>query len=208
MNDNKTAERLHLCRKERRETLDQVAALIGVNKSTVSRWEQGNTTRLNLATLQVLAKHYGVSVEWLSGEDVPRYNARNWLEDHSLPLDELIDLPVWGTAPGKVVRQPAFPDAPWEYNEFWLIVEGDSMAPQICADDLILVRAQETAQDGQYAVVLIDSAKSVVRRVRLGKDYIELQCDNPYYPPQRFEGEDRNRVRIVGIVIESKRKYL
>ena len=60
---------------------------------------------------------------------------------------------------------------------------------------------------GTYAVVIIDDDDGVVKKVRYGKDWIELISENPYYPPRRFEGEDVQRVRIFGRVMESKHKF-
>ena len=64
---NLTAKRLRLCREESRETLEQIGQLTGVNKSTVMRWENGDTSKINLPTLSVLARHFRVNPEWLMG---------------------------------------------------------------------------------------------------------------------------------------------
>ena len=208
MNENKTAERLRCCREDSHETLEHIAALVGVNKSTVLRWENGNTTKIPVPTLQRLAQHFGVDASWLAGQDVPRNGVKEWIEEHAMELDDLIDLPVWGNSSGKVVRQPAFSGAPWEQNEFWLQVQGDSMAPLLNEGDLILVRAQTMVDSGQYAVLLVDGKESMVRRVEWGADWIELHSPNPYYPPRRFEKEDTARIRLIGLVLESKRKFV
>lgn len=213
MNDTsrKTAERLRLCREEARETLDQIGALVGVNKSTVLRWESGKTTKINRPTLQQLAQHFGVDVAWLSGEDVPRRAEEDWLTRHALPMDDLIDLPVWGTAQPGLVRQraPLSGDPPpWDSEHFWLQINGDSMAPLFDEGDLILVRRQSTVESGNYAVLLLDGNESMVRRIFCGDDFIELQSTNPYYPTCRFSGMDTMRVRILGLVVESKRRFI
>ena len=38
--------------------------------------------------------------------------------------------------------------------------------------------------------------------------WLELRSVNPYYPPRRFEGEALERVRLLGPVAESRRRYL
>ncbi len=66
-----TAERLKICRIKADQTLEQIGILAGVHKSTVMRWEKGETERIGLPTIQLLATHYNVSPAWLMGADVP-----------------------------------------------------------------------------------------------------------------------------------------
>lgn len=71
--DNKemiTAKRLKQCRIQSKRTLDQIGNLVGVHKTTVMRWEKGETERIGLPTIQKLAHFYGVNPAWLMGADV------------------------------------------------------------------------------------------------------------------------------------------
>lgn len=67
-------ERIKYCREAARESQDYIGNLVGVHKSTVSRWESGDTSKVGLPTIEILAKHFGVSPDWLSGKDVPMYD--------------------------------------------------------------------------------------------------------------------------------------
>ena len=91
---------------------------------------------------------------------------------------------------------------------FWLRVTGDSMAPVLCEGDLVLIRRQDTVDSGQYAVALVDGEEGLVKQVFHGPGWLELRSVNPYYPPRRFEGEALERVRLLGPVAESRRRYL
>ena len=93
------------------------------------------------------------------------------------------------------------------YEYMWLRVKGDSMEPLILEGDLVLVRLQGTVESGDYAVVIVDDEDGLVKEVELSDDRITLISKNPYYPPRHFIGKDVERVRIVGKVIESKRKF-
>jgi repressor LexA len=66
-----TAKRIKQCRLSADETLEQIGQLVGVHKTTVRRWETGETERIALPTIQKLAIHYNVSPAWLIGADVP-----------------------------------------------------------------------------------------------------------------------------------------
>lgn len=93
------------------------------------------------------------------------------------------------------------------YDYIWLKVIGDSMEPMLLEDDLVLVRLQSTVDDEDYAVVIVDDEDGLVKQVRIEQNQIVLLSVNPYYPPRIFKNKETQRVRFVGKVIESKRKF-
>ncbi len=213
-----TARRLKECRERSGETLKSIGDLVGVDKSTVMRWERGDTWKINMPTLQFLADHFHVPLSWLLGESSTVSLADgSHREDGSTMQRRSILLPIMGSVRagiGGAVQEevigyesvdPATLQTGEEY--FWLRVAGDSMTPSINDGDLVLVRRQDAVESGQYAVVLLNSEEGLVKRIALGPDWIELQSVNPYYPPRRFEGSAAATVRILGKVIESRRKF-
>lgn len=208
---NLTARRLRQCREESRETLEEIGRLMGVNKSTVMRWEKGDTSKINLPTLHSLARHFRVNTNWLAGlTDDPAD-----IEDHNLGV---VPVPVMGAVRagcGGLVYEDPSGTEPVDaaalhsgQDYFWLRVTGDSMTPVINDRDLVLVRRQEQVDSGCYAVVIVDNEEGLVKRLVYSDSWLELQSVNPYYPPRRFEGRDTSRVTVVGLVVESKRKYV
>lgn len=213
--ENLTAHRLRQCRVESRETLEQIGRVADVNKSTVMRWEKGDTSKITLATIHLLARHFHVNPLWLQGlTDDPTEREQSRAE---LAAD-VVPVPVIGAVRagcGGLVFEEHTDTEPVsaqllrggdEY--FWLRVSGDSMTPVINDRDLVLVRRQDTVDSGRYAVVLVDGEEGLVKRVVYSEDWIELQSVNPYYPPRRFEGEQIAQVTVIGLVVESKRKYI
>ncbi len=214
MMDNLTALRLRQCREDSHETLEQIGQLTGVNKSTVMRWERGDTSKINLPTLYALARHFRVDPLWLQGlSDDPTER-----EDPRASAANVVPVPIIGAVRagcGGVVfedpsgMEPVDADLLRGGEEyFWLRVSGDSMTPVINDRDLVLVRRQESVDSGRYAVVMVDGEEGLVKRVVYSDDWIELQSVNPYYPPRRFEGEQISAVTVIGLVVESKRKYI
>ncbi len=61
--------RLKSARKLRGKTLDEVAASVGMNKSTIQRYEAGLIQSPKMPVLRELAKYLNVSLLWLIGED-------------------------------------------------------------------------------------------------------------------------------------------
>jgi len=80
------ASRLNYCRERNKMTLEEVGKICGVHKSTVSRWEKGETDKISLPILQLLAKHYHVSESWLAGKDTPMTDEDTELAEY---LEEL-----------------------------------------------------------------------------------------------------------------------
>ena len=215
-----TARRLHECRLASGETLEQVAALVGVNKTTVMRWENGNTSRISRPALDLLARHFGVTAAWLEGEKGALKNAASgrWIEEHALPYGALSEVPILGSVRagygGAVVEEitgyePA-PASSLQRDEayFWLTVTGDSMEPILCEGDLVLVRKQTSVDNGSMAVVLVGGEEGLVKKIFYGPDWIELHSLNPAYAVRRFEGPDVMQVAVLGLVMESKRKFI
>ena len=94
------------------------------------------------------------------------------------------------------------------YDYFWLEVKGDSMEPELHEKDLVLVQEQSELDSECYAVVTVDNEDGLVKIVNIDTSKITLTSVNPYYPPRVFEKEEMNRVRVVGIVVESKRRFM
>lgn len=85
-------------------------------------------------------------------------------------------------------------------NTLCITVQGDSMYPKIENGDLVQVLRQDWADNGQIAVVLIDGEIGLVKKFEQDQDSITLISINPEYPPKVFEGSDRARVKVLGIV--------
>jgi len=89
---------------------------------------------------------------------------------------------------------------------FALRVRGDSMIDeQIREDDCIIVQSQQTAENGQTVVALIDGNDATVKRFYLGRNHVRLEAANPHYEPIVVKPADR--VRIQGVVVGVIRKY-
>ncbi len=209
------ADRLRLCRKEAHETLDQLAQLVDVNKSTVLRWERGETAKINRPTLQRLAQHFGVDVDWLAGENVPRDRQSAAASAARIfSPQELSELLHPSDRPGRLRQASALPATSWEDglslddSGFWLRADDDSMEPIIRAGDIVHVRCQPTVEDGQFAALVLDGTEGVIRRVHSGVNWIELCCLNPQYPPRIFTGDDLLRVRVLGQITESRHRFI
>jgi len=87
-----------------------------------------------------------------------------------------------------------------------LRVRGDSMIEEnIQDDDIIIVSAQQTAENGQVVVALIDGNYATVKKFYREPDFIRLEPANPQFKPIFIKTPER--LQIQGIVRGLIRKY-
>ena len=88
---------------------------------------------------------------------------------------------------------------------FALRVKGDSMVGAGIPDGaVVIVRRQNTAEDGQIAACMVSGEDATLKRIRRDGDHLILCPENPAYPPRvvplsAFENGD---ARILGVAVE------
>src|ERR1044072_1489963 len=89
---------------------------------------------------------------------------------------------------------------------FALRVRGDSMIEENIEDnDIIIVSSQETAENGQMVVALIDGNYATVKKFYREPDFIRLEPANPQFKPIFIKTPER--IQIQGIVRGLIRNY-
>ena len=211
---NQISRNIRERRKETGLTLKEVGDKVGVAASTIQRYENGTIKVFKLPVLNSIARALGVMPDWLYGSGLVKE-----LPANTIPADmsDLVRIPVIGRVAAGLACHAEENIDHYEFvsrdiissseTYVYLRVVGDSMSPKIMEGDLVLVRCQETVDNGDYAVVLIDNEDGVVKKINCENDRIELISENPYYPPRIFSGSDMSRIRIFGKVIESRRKF-
>lgn len=92
---------------------------------------------------------------------------------------------------------------------FGLIIKGDSMTPNICNGDTVIVRNQEDAESGDTVIATVNGSDATCKRIMKHKGGIELIANNPSYKPMYYSNEEieNKPVRILGKVVELRRKF-
>jgi repressor LexA len=89
---------------------------------------------------------------------------------------------------------------------FALRVRGDSMIEENIQDnDIIIVSAQETAENGQMVVALIDGNYATVKKFYREPDFIRLEPANPQFKPIFIKTP--GRLQLQGVVRGLIRNY-
>jgi repressor LexA len=87
---------------------------------------------------------------------------------------------------------------------FLLEVKGDSMKDAgILEGDLVAVRSQKDARDGEIVAALIEGEEATVKRLRRRDGKVILESENPAYQPMVFS----DGVELVGKVVSVLRRY-
>uniref|UniRef100_UPI0013E08FE9 helix-turn-helix domain-containing protein n=1 Tax=Veillonella caviae TaxID=248316 RepID=UPI0013E08FE9 len=80
---SKIGQRIKKLRAERNMTQETLAKLLGVGKTTISMYENGNSTPNDDIKIQ-LSKHFNVSTDYLIGNS----DYKNWREEYESKVSE------------------------------------------------------------------------------------------------------------------------
>lgn len=194
-------------RQQLKMTMFDVASKVGVSEGTVSRWESGDISNMRRDKIVALSNALLLSPSVLMGweeteEDFFTVPANTRPVKHKR-------LPMLGNvACGEPIfaneEHDSFVDAAEDIDaDFCLTAKGDSMInARIFDGDILFVKSQQTVDNGEIAVVLIDD-EATVKRVYYDKEAntITLVPENPTHKVMRYSGSELNNVRIIGKVI-------
>lgn len=197
--------RIEKSRKTLGMTQEELASTLGLNKSTIQRYESGKIEKIKLPVIEAMANALGVRPEYLAAKsDTSESNIEVLpnIKIHMIPVFETVSAGFGAYASDYIIDyMPLYIANVSDVSDMMCIkVSGDSMYPKIEDGDTIVVRRQPCVDNGQIAVVLIDGEEGVVKKINTGENFIELLSINPMYPPRRFEDEDAERISIVGLV--------
>lgn len=191
----------------------EAAKQLNVSRQSYNFYENGKRDP-DTQTLQRMAEFFNVSVDYLLGRDdklFPKFNLQMFgevpPENRKIPIIGSVRCGPNGLA--------------FQYLEGYVLVgdeykgdivsfrcRGDSMKDLGINDgDLAIVRLQEEVESGELAVVVINGDEGTLKKVRKFEGGIILEAANQEYAPRIFTGEELSIVRIVGKVLEVRKKF-
>ena len=194
--------RLRRLMEEEGLSYEQLGERLGMNPQTLNRYVLGQREP-KIGTASAMAA-LGVDPLWLLGYDVPRRTGQR----QSVPILGTIraGLPM---AAEQRVEGWATADVAEPEEHFFLRVTGDSMINAGIRDgDLVLLRRQDTAENGQIVACLVDGEDATLKRFRRQRDMVLLQPENPVYEPKLVPLSDfeTGAARIVGVAVRLVRE--
>lgn len=200
-----TGANIRRLRKQRKLTQDQLGDMVGVSRSTITQWERGWTTP-RMGNVQLLAGALGVSTADIIADELPPSNA----------IKPATSKPAYAPLLGRVhageaqepdVLQDAIP-VPYEIIKlhpqgYFLQVEGDCMDNVYPEGCYILIDPEQRPSNGSIAVVSIDGADYVMRRLYRGANTLILSPDshNAEHEDMVFTATDEHTVEFHGTVV-------
>ena len=205
------------------KTLEEVAQIVGVSKTTVQRWESGNIQNLrrdkiaNLAAALNLSPAYlmdwteptekeAISVDFQSNAETSSSTS-----DGIFPYQPSQRIPVLGRVSAGIplyaeenIESYIYTDLNHGGEYFGLRVQGDSMnAARIMEGDIVVVRIQDIVENGEIAVVMIGDDEATVKRFYRNGKIVTLkpQSTNQKHQPQVYDITE-TKVRVVGKVVQ------
>ena len=172
---------------------------LGVSRQTIFRYENGTIENIPREKIHRMAEIFGVSEPMLFGFDSTLYG-ENFLPLSYRALPMLGDIacgePIYADEEkGNFVFAEGGIDA-----DFCLRAKGDSMTgARIYDGDIVFVRAQETVENGEIGVVIVQD-EATLKRVYYypESEKLVLMPENAAYEPLVYVGAELDEIKVIG----------
>ncbi len=199
------AKNLNSIMEECDRTPSDIVNLLGVSKSTVSSWRNGEKMP-RMDKIEALANYFGCLKSDL-------------IEQKSLRAPEVTEDTVIFPVIGEIAAgydYPAYEDwsgdtveIPKSYlhgrsrdDFFVLSIKGDSMYPQYMDGDKVLILKKSTMnRSGEIGAIIYDGDMATLKKIEYvdGEDWVKLIPINPEYTPKTIRNEDLEQCHVLGI---------
>ena len=187
-------------------TQADLAQKLGLGQSTVAEWYHGRKYP-RPKSLQMIADALGVYMSDLREPQNAAGQTKKAVAipvlgsvPAGIPIAEIEDIIDWEEIPEHMARTGAF---------FGLRVKGSSMEPKISDGDVVIVRQQETVENGEIAIVRINGDEATMKRFYKSPAGVQLVGTNPTFTPLIYTPEQVETlpVRVIGKVVELRAKF-
>ena len=177
---------------------------LGFSPASVSSWVNG--TRIpKEGNIVLMAAYLGCSVDDIALDPKEAHRKRSF----SIPVYARVGAGPPLEASEEIIDREEISERMASLGSFYgLRISGDSMEPRIVRGDVVIVRKQDTADDGDIVIAIVNQNDAVCKRLKKYKGGIALVSNNPMYEPMYFTITDTQDipVRIIGKVVELRGK--
>ena len=187
----------------------EFAAIAGVSDKAVSTWENG-TKIPRMGAIQKIADHFGLLKSAIIEPSIDHQSQPVIYASYKIPVLNKASAKVPPHNSKEIIGYESLNDTYRNdgYSYFALRMQGHSMEPTIMDGDTIIVRQQDTVDNGQIAVLSINGEDSTIKEVKKSYYGITLIGHNAaIYTPQFYSQQDIKTLplTIIGRVIETRR---
>ncbi|MEA4874024.1 MAG: S24 family peptidase [Anaerorhabdus sp.] len=199
-------ENLRTLRKINKTSQDELARFLGYKSfTTIQKWEDG-TSIPPMPIIQKIASFFSIPLE----DMINRNLSKEVIEMKPVPILGTVKTGLGLFAEENILgyEYVAENEALKEY--FYLNVIGDSMKNvRIIEGDCVCIRRQDSVENGEIAVVLLENNEVTLKRVFFKENKMILQPENENYSPMIFTQEDieEKGIKILGKLVHNKIKY-
>lgn len=185
-------QRVLKLRKDKKMSREALGAKIGVSKTSVKNWEDGENIP-KLEYLQLLAEYFKCSVEYLTEGTGDGDNFKKIQEKpiRRAPVLNFVQAGAFCEYHDNAISdefEPVIGDA--GDNVYWIVLEGDSMMPDFESGELVLIDPDMQPNPADYVVALRKGEKAVTFKKwrprgfdeATGEEYSQLIPSNPDFP--------------------------
>lgn len=198
-------QRIKKLRTDRGLTQQELADLCGFSgRSTINRLEVGRND-INQNKLRILAEALRVDVADIlyTGTDEEHNVTATKIPvlgsvKAGVPLEAITDILGYEEIPKLWTTQGQF---------FGLCINGDSMSPYFLDGDIVIVKKQDNAENGDIVIALVNGNDACCKKYFKNQNGVTLHSLNPVYEPMAFSAEevDTLPVQVIGVVVELRR---
>lgn len=200
----KIGDKVKMLRKKMGLTQTELGEKLGVKTNAVSKWECGRVEDIPMSKVKAMAALFDVPPSFLIDDEQLPSNAIPYTSTHKAPI--IGSIPA-GYPVLALEDIEGYADIPYsdEENYFFLRVNGESMKNAgIHTGDLVLIRRQKCAEDGQVVAARVNGDEATLKRYKRQGDSVILIPENPEFEPRivpirDFESGD---AEIIGIALE------
>lgn len=204
-------DRLIQILREKNITPKELSEKTGIPKSSISQYMSGYA-KPKQDRIYLISKALDINPTWLLGYDV-NINIEKQTEDIGIKIPILgtviAGIPV--TAVEDIIGYEEISKKMARCGDYFALeIKGDSMEPKMSKGDIVIVKQQNTVENGQIAIVLVNGDEATVKKVRFRDNGIELIAFNSYvYEPHFYSAKeiDELPVKIIGRVVELRAKF-
>ena len=187
-------------KKQKKMTIEDIANKANLPKGSVQNIFAGYVPNPRIDTVQAIEQALGINEK-----SPPAERKGKWINVYGhiaagIPIEAIED----------IVDQEEISEEMLKHGEYIALqVKGDSMEPKISEGDTVIIRLQNTIENGEIAAVYVNGNDVTLKRVRKEDNGIWLIGNNPAFTPIFYSKKQCAElpVRILGKMVELRAKF-